>query len=185
MTASRHQQQQQQLSPQRLLLLLVWLELACLCCYLDPAAAQQTMPFQGSGGEDTAPQDPTPVYVSAVLDRLLQVDDQNYEFTASIMFYLSWRDPRVRGHIAENAAKMQAKDTDFKCEVPCQSNNNIDAGGCCDGVWMPYIAFTNIKALSQDRVMRWGLGFSKEGEGTARPGGPSSYVSTHYVALCL
>ncbi|WIA37302.1 hypothetical protein OEZ86_014240 [Tetradesmus obliquus] len=138
------------------------------------------MPFQGSGGEDTAPQDPTPVYVSAVLDRLLQVDDQNYEFTASIMFYLSWRDPRVRGHIAENAAKMQAKDTDFKCEVPCQSNNNIDAGGCCDGVWMPYIAFTNIKALSQDRVVRWGLGFSKEGDGVFQW---SSVLATYSTPL--
>lgn len=33
------------------------------------------------------------------------------------------------------------------------------------GVWMPYIAFTNVKALSQDRVVRFGLGYDPEGEG--------------------
>jgi hypothetical protein len=170
MGASKHQQLRQlrQLPSQCLLLCLFWLELVCLCCYLAPTAAQQTMPFQGSGGEHEPPETPTPVYVSAVLDRLLQVDDQTYEFTASILFYLSWRDPRVKNQIAANTLKLQSKDSNYSCEVPCQSNNKIEAGGCCDGVWMPYIAFTNIKTLSQDRVVHWGLGFSAEGEAQHR-----------------
>jgi hypothetical protein len=121
------------------------------------------MPFQGSGGEREPPETPTPVYVSAVVDRLLSVDDQQYEFTASILFYLSWKDPRVKEHIAANTIKLKT-DAKFSCEVPCQSNNKLEAGGCCDGVWMPYLAFTNIKVLSQDRVVRWGLGFSAEGK---------------------
>jgi hypothetical protein len=29
------------------------------------------------------------------------------------------------------------------------------AGGCCDDVWIPYIAFTNLKYLPQ---VGWGLG---------------------------
>lgn len=47
-------------------------------------------------------------------------------------FYLTWRDPRVRGQIAAAEEKM-ATDETFKCESPCQSNNKAAAGGCCDG----------------------------------------------------
>jgi hypothetical protein len=165
MRASTHQQQHKlwKLPSWKALLCLILLQLAGLCSWWKLAAAQQTMPFQGSGSEGEAPETPTPVYVSAVVDRLLQVDDQTYEFTASILFYLSWRDPRVKDQIAANTLKLQT-DANYSCRVPCQSNNKIEAGGCCDGVWMPYIAFTNIKVLSEDRVVRWGLGFSAEGE---------------------
>jgi hypothetical protein len=79
----------QHLPRPRPLLCLLLLQLACICCLLGPAAAQQPMPFQGSDGEFTSSATPAPVYVSSVVDRLLQVDDQEYEFTASILFYLS------------------------------------------------------------------------------------------------
>jgi hypothetical protein len=42
------------------------------------AAAQQPMPFPGSG--DTPPAVPAEVYVSAYLDRMLNVDDRAYTF---------------------------------------------------------------------------------------------------------
>lgn len=41
------------------------------------AAAQQTMPFPGNGQE---PEDPVTVYVSSYIDRLMYIDDKNYEF---------------------------------------------------------------------------------------------------------
>jgi hypothetical protein len=44
-------------------------------------AAQQSMPLSGNG--DVPPAVPTDVYVSTYLDRLLAVDDTNYEFQAS------------------------------------------------------------------------------------------------------
>lgn len=40
-------------------------------------AAQQMMPFQGQGEE---PSEPTTVYVSTYIDRLMYIDDKNYEF---------------------------------------------------------------------------------------------------------
>jgi hypothetical protein len=108
-------------------------------------------------------------------------------------------DPRVRGIIAANAAKLANETADYTCDKPCQSNNKVEAGGCCDGacvcgrcgvelsaatgclsvspalpvphphhppttppqsgVWQPYIAFSNLKYLPQDRVVRYGFGF--------------------------
>ncbi|WIA38828.1 hypothetical protein OEZ86_002108 [Tetradesmus obliquus] len=92
------------------------------------------------------------------VDRLLGVDDRDYSFQAVVWFYLSWRDPRVRGQIAENTAKLTEPNSTYSCELPCQSNQKAISGGCCDGVWMPYIAFSNLKWLPQDRVLRYGFG---------------------------
>jgi hypothetical protein len=50
-----------------------------------------------------------------------------------VWFYLTWIDPRVKGQIAENAAKLANETSGFKCESPCQSNQKAVAGGCCDG----------------------------------------------------
>jgi hypothetical protein len=43
-------------------------------------AAQQMMPFPGQGQE---PEDPTTVFVSTYIDRLMYIDDKNYEFQVS------------------------------------------------------------------------------------------------------
>lgn len=40
-------------------------------------AAQQMMPFPGQGDE---PEEPTTVFVSTYIDRLMYIDDKNYEF---------------------------------------------------------------------------------------------------------
>lgn len=50
-----------------------------------------------------------------------------------VWFYLTWIDPRVKGQIAENAAKLANETLNYKCDSPCQSNNKPVAGGCCDG----------------------------------------------------
>lgn len=43
-------------------------------------AAQQMMPFPGQGQE---PDEPTTVFVSTYIDRLMYIDDKNYEFQVS------------------------------------------------------------------------------------------------------
>jgi hypothetical protein len=50
-----------------------------------------------------------------------------------VWFYLTWIDSRVKGQIAENAAKLTNDTLNYKCENPCQSNSKPIAGGCCDG----------------------------------------------------
>jgi hypothetical protein len=66
---------------------------------------------------------------------------------AVIMFYLSWRDPRVKEQVPATTAR--ATQDNGTCELPCQSNEKVASGGCCDDVWLPYVAFTNLKYLPQ------------------------------------
>lgn len=48
-----------------------------LLLLLAPCHGQQTMPFAGQGEE---PSTPTTVFVSSYIDRLMYIDDKNYEF---------------------------------------------------------------------------------------------------------
>ena len=55
------------------------LVLLCLAAAPLPVArSQMSLPFTGQGLE---PAEPVDVYVSAMLERLLDVDDKNYRFT--------------------------------------------------------------------------------------------------------
>jgi hypothetical protein len=65
-------------APPPLLLLAMAALLALSCSGPQPASAQQPMPLQGQG--DKPPAVPTDVYVTAYVDRLLQVDDTAYTF---------------------------------------------------------------------------------------------------------
>lgn len=118
--------------------------------------------FLGGGGPPPSPL--TDVHVSVFLDRLLSVDDKDYTFEAVMLFYLSWRDPRARSQIAQTQARIDAGN--YTCSSPCQSSGTVEAGGCCDEVWQPYLPMTNIKWLPQDRVLRWGFALD------ANPRGP-------------
>eukprot|EP00879_Flechtneria_rotunda_P014504 GHRR01015156.1.p1 GENE.GHRR01015156.1~~GHRR01015156.1.p1 ORF type:complete len:451 (+),score=130.85 GHRR01015156.1:966-2318(+) len=155
----QHRWQHKKVNPATVLLLLPLLMLLLGRSTVLPAAAQMDMPFQGSGEEPPAV--PAIVHVSSFVDRLLNVNDDMYEFEAVTWIYLSWRDPRTRGLIEQNEAKLIEPNSTYVCSTPCQSNQIGRAGGCCDGVWTPYIAFTNIKWLPQDRVARYGLGFDR------------------------
>ena len=39
------------------------------------------------------PEEPVDIYVSPMMERLLEVDDKNYRFENVVYLYLSWRDP--------------------------------------------------------------------------------------------
>lgn len=135
-----------------------------------PARPQQTMPFLGSGNFLPAYGKPDPVtktptqdvYVSTFLDRLLSVDDRAYTFEAVVFVYMSWRDPAAKRQITRNRNLLTAPNSTYECKQPCSSNLKLLASGCCDGLWTPYVAFTNVKSLSQDRMVRYGLGFNTE-----------------------
>jgi hypothetical protein len=60
-----------------------------------------------------------------------------------LWIYVSWGDARVKDQVVATMAKMEAGN--YTCDYPCQSTGKALAGGCCDDVWQPYIAFTNIK----------------------------------------
>lgn len=45
-----------------------------------PGLCQQTMPFPGNGEE---PDQPITVFASSYIDRLMYIDDKNYEFQVS------------------------------------------------------------------------------------------------------
>lgn len=62
------------ISSSSLLLLSFVLLLLLQCCTVE---AQQNMPFAGNGEE---PPEPTTVFVSTYIDRLMYIDDKNYEF---------------------------------------------------------------------------------------------------------
>lgn len=75
---------------------------------------------------------------------------------AVVLFYLSWRDPRVKEQVPATTAK--ATKDNGTCQLPCQSNMKVASGGCCDDVWLPYVAFTNLKYLPQVGACKWGGG---------------------------
>ncbi|KAI8468377.1 MAG: hypothetical protein J3K34DRAFT_523004 [Monoraphidium minutum] len=135
---------------------------------------QEQMPFLGNG--DFAPSvsgEAVDVHTSVFIDRMLKIDDKEYEVV--LWIYLSWRDARVKGQIEEAYEKMVASNTTYVCQYPCQSTGKArpgplatracaTAGGCCDEVWQPYIAITNIRWLPQDRVMRYAFGWNPDGD---------------------
>ncbi|KAI8474418.1 MAG: hypothetical protein J3K34DRAFT_456774 [Monoraphidium minutum] len=135
-----------------------WLLLVAAAAAPRGARAQMQQPFQGGGG--APPALPTAVHVSAFLDRLLVVDDDDYAFEAVLFIYLSWNDPRAKGVILSNGLKILAGN--HTCQVWCQSQQHIQ-GGCCDGVWTPYLPMSNIKGISQDVVARYGFGYDGSG----------------------
>jgi len=78
---------------------------------LPPVSAQQSPPLQGQGVPPCFPllnslpgaaapftgplQCPTRVFVSVELLKLLEIDDQNYQFSALMNVQQSWYDPRA------------------------------------------------------------------------------------------
>jgi hypothetical protein len=60
--------------------LAVLLLLLLLLLLSKPGLCQQTMPFPGNGEE---PDQPITVFASSYIDRLMYIDDKNYEFQVS------------------------------------------------------------------------------------------------------
>eukprot|EP00887_Chlorella_sp_A99_P003895 scaffold11.g3895.t1 len=145
--------------------------LACLLVLLPNVAAQQLSPLLGQGEPPIAEHHnhtdpmsnaththPFDIYVSVLLDRLIQVDDIQYRFEAVLFMYLSWRDPRAADAIANATAAAAASGT---CGLPCTTMVRFTPGDlCCDSVYLPSfeasaaLRFVNARGFSQDRVVR-------------------------------
>ncbi|PRW32523.1 alpha beta- isoform C [Chlorella sorokiniana] len=127
-----------------------------------PAAAQQLTPLQG---RNTPLPGVTDVYVSAVVDHLVAVNDADYRFEVVLYMLLTWRDPRARAAVdqATEAALTNPSYNDGNgCQLPCTTiyawTANRDAQPyCCDDIWLPHFEFINVRGFSQDRVVRYGV----------------------------
>ena len=74
------------------------------------------------------------IHVSALVERLLGVDDKEYRFESLMYLYFSWTDPRAYRAVDANGTA--------ECRLPCNSAGN-DAS-CCDEVWLPGLDIFNM-----------------------------------------
>ena len=74
------------------------------------------------------------IHVSALVERLLDVDDKEYRFESLMYLYFSWTDPRAYPAVDANGTA--------ECRLPCNSAGN-DAS-CCDQVWLPGLDIFNV-----------------------------------------
>ena len=90
------------------------------------------------------------VYTSALLERLLGIDDKKYEFTSIVFLYFSWEDPSAMDKMLTSTDAY--RNGSGECESPCvaESKPSREAKGyapefsCCDGIWMPQVVAYNL-----------------------------------------
>ncbi|PRW60468.1 ligand-gated ion channel [Chlorella sorokiniana] len=121
------------------------------------AAAQMESPLKGNG----VPQLETDkVFVSAYLDRLLGVNEDDYRFEAVLYFYTSWKDTKGYETVMNNTIKAFT-DPNFKCGYPC--SNVIDNLFCCDGIYLPSFSIKNSYGFPQDRHVLYNIYAAEDG----------------------
>ncbi|GAB4823255.1 hypothetical protein N2152v2_010301 [Parachlorella kessleri] len=115
---------------------------------------QRLSPLQGQGWP---PVGGTTVYVSAVIDRMLAIDDNLYRFEAVVYLYLSWQDPRAEEALINGTA---AAEEAGSCKKPCSMEYAWMPGErCCDHIFLPHFDVTNVRAFSSSNVVRYGIIF--------------------------
>ncbi|KAK9829624.1 hypothetical protein WJX72_006941 [[Myrmecia] bisecta] len=120
----------------------IWVLLATLA--VGNALAQQLSPLSGQG---TAPPGDTQVDMAVYLDRLLDIDESSFTYTAVWYVYMNWTDTRV------NTSTVAAENNPT-CTTFCDSSS-LGGFGCCDSVWRPNLQIPNLYGLSQDRNIRF------------------------------
>ena len=95
--------------------------LALLLLVPGAVRCQMTQPFRGQG---VAPDEPVDVHVSALMERLLDVDDRAYRFEAVIYVYLSWIDPRAMNEVIQSTLAFR-NGTKEECAMPCASTTPL------------------------------------------------------------
>jgi len=101
----------------------------------------------------------TTVYVTVGLDRLIDIDDQNYRFEAILFMLLTWNDPRAKPAVLESTESVNLGDSN--CTYPCTSIHYVGSSLCCDSMWLPHLEFLNARGFSQDRIVRYGIEFGE------------------------
>ena len=130
-----------------------------------PVRAQMEQPLQGQG---ESPEEPVDVYVTALLRRLLEVDETLYRFEADIHLYLTWTDVRAGPNaIASTEAYRAGGDCEMKCmSEAVLSRNHVSYDPnemCCDGVWLPSISIINVYELPEGRTQAHKIYMNEQG----------------------
>lgn len=92
------------------------------------------------------------MYLSVYVDRLLEVNEKDYTFHASVQFFLSWTDKRAPG--AVTAATAAAAAPGGTCLRYCSYSDELHSAGaaCCGGdLWLPSLRFRNVASISGSR----------------------------------
>ncbi|KAI3429737.1 hypothetical protein D9Q98_010052 [Chlorella vulgaris] len=119
--------------------------------------AQMDSPLSGSG----VPQlETTHVYVSVYLDRLINVDEDNYRWEAIHYFYLSWTD-YTAWSLVSNQSIALLTDPSSECKFSC--SNVAQNVLCCDNLYRPSFAFKNAYGFPQDREALYNLYPAEDG----------------------
>jgi len=130
-----------------------------------------TVPFHGQGG---FPEEPVDIYVSPMMERLLEVDDKNYRFENVVYLYLSWRDTKAFQKMKDSTDAYRNSTRD--CSRPCSSEGSLPRNtgippppfqysaevSCCDDVWLPTIGMQNVYELPEGRVQPYSILVEKE-----------------------
>ncbi|CAI5474281.1 unnamed protein product [Closterium sp. Yama58-4] len=90
----------------------------------------------------------TPVFVSVVLNKLLDVDDERYQFEAIIHLRMSWHDPRAPLEIRRRTAETFLAGNPSACARVCAKGRSL----CCDSVWLPGVMGGNLLSLEDERT---------------------------------
>ncbi|WZN60471.1 ligand-gated ion-channel protein [Chloropicon roscoffensis] len=141
----------------------------------------QTQPFHGQGGY---PSKARTVYVSAMLQRLIAVDDKNYRFETLIYLHLSWTDPEAERKVMQATDRFR-NSTEEECDRPCASDFTLSKRQgqgygthvtCCDDLWLPTVRMINVYSLPDTRLQPYEI--SVEGDSVSWWLGLNSVVFT-------
>jgi len=133
--------------------------------------SQMALPFTGQGADPPEPRD---VYVSAMMERLLEVDDRNYRFENVVYMYLSWDDADAAQAMREATLAFRNGTSD-QCNRPCYSGGGLSTqstgfapqDSCCDGLWLPTIGMLNVYELPEGRLQPYGIIVDQASSGVA------------------
>ncbi len=96
------------------------------------------------------------VYVSGLLEKLIDVSDVDYLFTVKFVLYLSWKDEAAQDRI-RNATQEFRQGIRSSCARPCfsdvplstESTGNAMETLCCDDMWLPTITMVSNQPTKQ------------------------------------
>lgn len=95
------------------------------------------------------------MYVSASLDHMININDQEYQFEAVIGIYFSWEDPSASLQVQSDTEAARLTGT---CQRPCSGMYQWYPGDlCCSSMFLPHFEFVNARGFDQNRVVRSGI----------------------------
>lgn len=123
--------------------------LVALLLALHLTDAQMESPLKGQGVPRL---ETTAVFVSAYLDRLLDVNEDNYRWEAVVYFYIAWTDFSAFDTMQAQSEQVLTNSS-FKCDFYC--SNVLEQALCCSNIYLPSFFFKNAYGFPQDREIMY------------------------------